>query len=191
MIAFFGRFVTGGLKLQTVELSATVPRIFAVPSSCEVYEHGVNMIRLQPKFTMPWILVVATMLASIGCATLRPIAKSPIPTEDASEYFTVELHQRFGQPKVTAFPLVEGATVQSALEESGAISTYRKMNVEILRRVPETGRMLKLPVVYDTRNDHVKIEQDYALHPNDRVIVRPASNSALEKVVESLLGHGN
>lgn len=162
-----------------------------MPYSCEVSEHGVNMIRLQPNFAIPCVLVVAMILGSIGCATLRPFGKSPIPTESGSEYFTVELHQRFGQPKVTAFPLGEDTTVQSALEESGAISTYRKMDVEILRRVPETGRMLKLPVVYDTRNDHVKIEQDYALHPNDRVVVRPASNSALDKVMESLLGNGN
>ena len=79
-------------------------------------------------------------------------------------------------------------TVQTALERSGAISKFRGMDIMIYRVVQETNRGLKLPVDYQYRERAVVSHQDYALHPNDRIVVTPTSNNALDKFVDTLTG---
>ena len=69
-------------------------------------------------------------------------------------------------------------TVQTALEESGAVGRYRNMEITMYRRVSESGRLLKLPVSYVPRSDSVKVEQDYALHPGDRIVIKPVSKGS-------------
>ncbi len=62
------------------------------------------------------------------------------------------------------------------------------MEIEVHRRVPETGQILKLQVAYDARQKSVQMEQDYALHPNDVVIVQPRAHAPLNSAVSKILG---
>lgn len=133
--------------------------------------------------------LVFAVIGLAGCSALRPSPSTDIPTgQDKGDFYTVELHRKMAAPKMIALPLQDQATVQTALEESGAISMFRTMEIEVHRRVPETGRLLKMQVDYDPGQDQVRVEQDYALHPNDRIIVKPASKGALDKVMSQLMG---
>ncbi len=60
------------------------------------------------------------------------------------------------------------------------------MEIMVYRVVTETGRGLKMPVLFDRRKKMVAPEQDYAIHPNDRIVVQASTNTALDKLVDSL-----
>jgi hypothetical protein len=55
----------------------------------------------------------------------------------------------------------------------------------IYRIVEESGRGLKLPVEYNSGEKAVMQNQNYALHPNDRIVVTNRSNNAIDKIIDS------
>ena len=76
--------------------------------------------------------------------------------------------------------------MQTALERSGAVEEYRAMEITLMRVVKENGQPLKLPVIYRGSKKTVRPEQDYALHPNDVIVVTAKSNNPLDKFVNAL-----
>lgn len=129
-------------------------------------------------------------LSSIGCSTMFQnvsTANTPVdPAVQSAGSFFVEMRPAFGKPVVYEGQLDGPLTVQNALDRSGAIKKFRGMNIGLYRVVKENGRNLKLPVVYNFRSKSVAPEQDYALHPGDRILIDPKSNSPLDQVMDSL-----
>ena len=125
-----------------------------------------------------------------GCNLIPKINDQSLPAESAeagpTAYFYVEMHKNFGEPKVYKGAITKPTTVQNALDESGAFKQFSGMKIDVYRQLPDGGA-LKLPVEFKS-GKQVKYEQDYALHPNDRIVVRPKSNSPLDKLVDSVFG---
>lgn len=96
--------------------------------------------------------------------------------------FTLSMESDFGPAKVYTGVVDDTMTIQKALEVSGAMKKYRNMEIEILRRVQESGRGLRMQVDYNVRKKGVDPTQNYAIHPGDRVLVRPAKSSPLGAV---------
>lgn len=137
-----------------------------------------------------FVMGFGVLLFSSGCnSLLQNLNTTSMPTnpnaESAGQYY-VEMHPAFGQPKIFQGELDGNLTVQQALERSGATKKYRGMNIGLFRFVKESGRPLKLPVEYKYRNKQVSPDQNYALHPEDRIVVMPKSSSPLDKVMDSL-----
>ena len=130
------------------------------------------------------------ILLATGCGTI-PLTpdnfEPPIQSESAGIY-EVYMKPQFGKPSVFKGEIDGPITVQTALERSGATSKFRGMDITLMRVVEENGRGLKLPVDYQGNKKMVRTEQDYAIHPNDRLIIKPKSNSPLDGVIDSLLG---
>ena len=125
------------------------------------------------------ILVVGL---SSGCSTLSPMGSKPVPANAPirQDIYRVEMYSSHGEPKnfdgyLNSDQATGPVTVQTALEESGAVGRYRNMEITLYRRVSDSGRLLKLPVSFRPRTDSVKVEQDYALQPGDRIVVKPVS----------------
>jgi protein involved in polysaccharide export with SLBB domain len=110
-----------------------------------------------------------------GCASFANLGNSARKDNgDPSQRYQVEMANMVGRPQIYEGQLEKNMTVQQALEKSGAIRRYRKMDVSIMRVVEETGQPLKLVVNYNGAKRLVSPEQDYALLPGDRVVVEPA-----------------
>ena len=137
-------------------------------------------------------LAIVTLVASLltGCTSVFPkLDTKSITAETETDaapaaFFFVEMHPIFGKPKVYRGEITKPTTVQMALEESGVLSDFSKMKVDVHRLLPN-GATHKLPIEFK-KNKQVKYEQDYALHPNDRVVVRAESNSPLDKLVDQV-----
>ena len=133
------------------------------------------------------------LIMFVGCSTLRTSGKNnnSLPTGNAATAATatyfVELHPAFGKSLRYAGQITKPTTIQNALEESGAFDKVKSMNVDLVRNLPGGGPPLKLAVEMKS-GKQVKFEQDYALHPNDRIIVRQKTSSPIDKVVDSLMG---
>ncbi len=76
----------------------------------------------------------------------------PVAAENAAarDTYRVEMSGAFKSEALT-FPLDGNTTVQTALEQSGAIKRFRHMDVMVYRIVEETGRPLKMFVDYVPR----------------------------------------
>lgn len=137
-------------------------------------------------------LVGMMTVLNLGCASFpgipglrgldRSIGDNSTPSMGA---YRVELANMFGSPAIYDGVIDGPITVQTALEQSGAIGKYRNMDVSILRIVEETGRPLKMVVDYLPNKKMVRPEQDYAILPGDRIIVQPQQNGMLERLSSS------
>ena len=76
--------------------------------------------------------------------------------------------------------------IDQVLEAHDLKRKFKNMDIQIIRRVPDTGQILKMPVVYKSKMKNVKPEQDYAIHPNDQIIVKQVVETALDRLIEQL-----
>ena len=125
-----------------------------------------------------------------GCSVFSGVSEKQLPSETANvsstSNFFVEMHKNFGEPKVYKGTITKPTTVQNALDESGATKQFSTMTIDLYRQLPGGGQ-LKLPVDFKS-GKQVKYEQDYALHPNDRIVVKSKSNTPLDKFVDNVFG---
>ena len=126
-----------------------------------------------------------------GCASFPTlgdrdaIATESQPTENPPEFF-VEMHPIFAKPKVYRGVISAPVTIQEALDQSKYRKIVRSPVVDLYRQLPNGGT-LKLPVEFNKKK-RVKYEQDYALHPNDRIIVHSKPQSPLDRIMDSVVG---
>ncbi|MDG1873850.1 MAG: hypothetical protein P8J27_08060 [Mariniblastus sp.] len=152
------------------------------------YKNTIKSLLLVPSC----LLVCSVLLIASGCSTIALTANSPLPdaqiTESAESAGVYEVHMNGQFSKAISFKgEIDGPiTVQTALERSGAIDKFRGMEVTLMRVVKESGRGLKLPVEYQAGTQQVTSSQDYAIHPNDRIMVQSRSKNPLDQIVNSL-----
>ena len=122
-------------------------------------------------------LIGLAVLLSSGCATVPGFHGKSAEIESRfspnADMYVVDIHPQFGQPTRWEGPILKGMTVQSALEASGALGKIKNADVELIRPVPENGTVLKMPADLQPNKRLVKYEQDYAILPGDRIVVRP------------------
>jgi hypothetical protein len=134
------------------------------------------------------ILVLACS-ASLGCASLGSGVQTSTPPVALGTYTVQTVGGMFGN-KTKNYPLHEGVTAQTVLEESGQLSTNRNFEIDILRKTNSDMGVVKMPVQFDAGKHRVKFETDYAIHPGDRVVIRPLSYSPFEQVAH-MMGPSN
>jgi len=164
------------------------------------------MLRRFPNPTRLFLLLLplAALLAS-GCATVRQKADLDLP-DTASQPKTeqvaaqtlqtsecsVVIRPARGKPQVTRVPITEGDTVQTALDHSKATKRFRRMNIHVLRapRGPagSPADVQKMQVEFDRHRRAVEIEYDYALYPNDRIVVEEDTTNIVDDMVEKITG---
>ncbi len=140
---------------------------------------------------LPFVLVAAVLAITLsGCTSLSSLSNGSVPptTAKSAGSYRVEMLSAFGKKSVYTGQLTEPTTVQMALNESGAIEKFRNLDVAILRVVSETGQALRMDVRFDPKEDAVAPEHDYAILPNDRIVVQPKSDNILDKMLESIAG---
>jgi hypothetical protein len=133
-------------------------------------------------------------MSSTGCvisqagSVAETEAQIPVEHTEATNAaaYRVEMSGGFNAGETYEGQLHGPLFVQDALERSGATKRYRSMDILIYRIVEETGRGLKLPVEYNSGKKSVMQNQNYALHPNDRIVVTNRSHNAIDKIIDSI-----
>jgi hypothetical protein len=86
-------------------------------------------------------------------------------------------------------PISAETRVQDVLDASRATSKFRNLDVVIMRPTSHASEpMLKMPCRFDRHRRRIGWETDYAVLPDDRLIVREDTTSPLDRVMGSLLG---
>ena len=132
-------------KLKSLAFLAALPLMVISLTGCQTFSSGLSGLDSQ------------TLIA---------------PTEGSASkgQYRVEITGPFAKPRAEMGTITNKTTVQTALDASGALAKFRAADITVLRKT-EDGRGLKMPVQLQPSKKIVKFEQDYALHPGDRVIV--------------------
>lgn len=93
-----------------------------------------------------------------------------------------------GQAERLERPLTEPTTVQQMLVQSGAIKKYRRIEVE-LHRPLQNGGSHKIPCEYDLATKQINPENDYALMPGDKVVVKEDASTIVDDIMRSASGN--
>jgi hypothetical protein len=135
------------------------------------------------------ILFVAT---SVGCQGFMP--KKDVDIDKAANQeqslgaIVLEIQPIAGKPKMETIPLQGNMTANDILESKGLTKKYARMELTLIRTIPGTQNRHKMELDYDTRKKRVKIEQDYALYPNDHLVVRQKQFDLIQEAVSSTFG---
>jgi hypothetical protein len=111
---------------------------------------------------------------------------SPVDPQ-ASMFVTIETRADGKKPEIKRLPLRPGMFVQHALEQSGTVDRFRRMDVQVVRNV--TGRRAKMDVRYEHGKGSVDPLYDYALHPGDHIVATEDTSNALDDMFSSLLSN--
>jgi hypothetical protein len=110
-----------------------------------------------------------------------------LPLDPASAVL-VEIHPDSGPPKITPLAYEDDMVVQSVLTKSGAVKRFRRMNVSLVRPLPEGKGPHKMDVKFEYAKRHVAPENDYALRPGDKIVVTEDTTTALDDALEAVAG---
>lgn len=136
------------------------------------------------------ILIGATL--STGCSTLPSSlssnglfpesAQTPAAAGSQAQYL-VDMQMSYGGSKKYKGNIGQGATVQTAIEASGAIKKFRRMDVAVMRKVEGDYKPLKMSSDYSSAKKMIAPATDYALQHGDRVVITPKSENGLLKML--------
>jgi hypothetical protein len=146
-----------------------------------------------------FLILVPVLLGSIsGCQTMNAeltsmfgdepaIAAAPPPPADAPKFY-VEFRDDGKKPVLVAIPLTDVVYIQQALEQTNAFKRYRRSKIELYRQLPQGGGH-KLPIEFNRAERKVPSGSDYALHPNDRLVVTEDPSNMIDDMMNSLSGN--
>lgn len=132
------------------------------------------------------MLFTCLVVSSSGCASLLTARKSELPvgSQAPKDSYTVQIDSSYAKDTLKVGELKPGMTVQQALDEQGLTKQYKSAEVTLMRPVAEKGQVLKMACEFQPGKPLIKFEQDYALHPGDRILIRPKKNF-LEKIMDN------
>jgi len=138
-----------------------------------------------------FVLITGFIFMS-GCTAFNSSAGKQANIADAvaSESqgaFLVEVHPLVGPPKIFRGELTELASIQNAVSSSAA-KRYRNMEIELIRRAPDSGKLIKMTSEYDPARRDVTPETDYTLHDGDRIIIKQRTNAVIDNATSKLFG---
>jgi len=148
-----------------------------------------------------WIAAFATLLLlSSGCSTLelnstdpdvvKQVGSQRLPavgeiSPDAPPTFIMDVHPKGKATKSARLPYEEAMTVQEALVKAGVVRQFRRMDIELHRQLLGGGTH-KIDVEFDAKSRSVPDKFDYALHPNDRLVVLQDTSTAVDDMLGSI-----
>ena len=141
--------------------------------------------------TLSTFSVLLLSVGLVGCAPLKfgspDNAAAPAMTNSSQPSCQVVVEGKRGDSRVETVALPGPMTVEDVLHQAKATRAFSSIEIDIVRRSPETNQLHKMSVSYDTRNRRVPIEQNYAVLPNDRIVVRGSDASPFSNLLDSLM----
>lgn len=146
-------------------------------------------LHLRRRFFLVTAIAFSSILvaSSTGCTLFpdgKPADVSQLLPETTGASYTVMLKGSKPETK----ELRQGMLVEHVLIDSGALKKFGKMDIVLKRVIPGKQGRHRLDVDFDSAKKKVKEEQNYAIHPNDIIIISPDNSTQLDKVIDSLSG---
>lgn len=139
--------------------------------------------------TASLVALLSTGCASLDLGSMGFLGKAP-PTrpqlDPNSPTFFVELHGGAGKPRRATMPLTKPTLVSDVLAQLNGNRPFARYDTYIVRQTPNGE--LKLPLQWkNERNVMLNPASDYAIHPNDRLILAENGNTYMDDVIDQAL----
>lgn len=149
---------------------------------------------MSPRSSIALMFLIGLLIAANGCANLTPSAALPFINQGTAEAEPaptatcwVEMRPVSGKAKKIQLPITQDMRVDQVLDDSRV--SFRQMDVFILRQSPEDpNQHVKLEIRFDRDTGQVKWDTDYAIHPDDRIIVKEETLTVFDEAYNALLG---
>ena len=133
-------------------------------------------------------LILLGVTLTTGCSTLpsslssngtfSDSAQAPVASGSQAQYL-VDMQFAYGGGKKFKGNIGHGTTVQTAIEASGAVKKFRKMDVAVMRNIEGDFQPLKMTSNYNSNKRRISSETDYALQHGDRIVITPRAENKL------------
>lgn len=136
---------------------------------------------------------VACAVASSGCAALPSLPvfladqEVPPPAEIPAGQPTIKLQvtPHRGDMQRHRIPLSSGMLVEEVLVKAGLTRRFSNMEVSILRSLPD-GKRINMDIHYDRAKNRVEPSYNYALLPDDLIMVDEIQHSPLDDLLDKI-----
>ena len=137
----------------------------------------------------------AVLISLTGCSMLHSPSNTAevgekrvegtVPAKDNRPHVRVEFHEEGEQPKLGNLPIDvnEPLFVSMALDKVKATKRFPRFTAEVYRPGPQGYQ--RMAIRLEAKGRRVPAQYDYALHPNDRLIIMRDSSTALDDLTES------
>lgn len=140
-----------------------------------------------------WLGICVALAVLPGCGTFQAATLGPTPDPSIAQdtgvpHATIQVELRQGESKrrVATVPFEEGWVLSDVVRRSGATRKFSGMDVHI-ERMGMRGEMIKLDARYDRGTKRISNKFDYAIHPNDRIVIIEDNSTMLERMFDSVL----
>ncbi|MBP87148.1 MAG: hypothetical protein CMJ64_10590 [Planctomycetaceae bacterium] len=145
-------------------------------------------------------LLACPLIFLSGCASLGgsvgdlfgpepEISKSDVPPPKGVPSFVVELRPENKPAEPHKLPLMDEATyVAQVVEKSRAIKRFGRVKIELWRPRPDGAGHHKLDVPFDRKGGAIPPGYDYAIRPNDRLVIIEDASTILDDMLDSVTG---
>lgn len=151
-----------------------------------------------PLYRVSALLALAVLLGTAaGCSTFKPrqldvlhlfTPRRPKPPAEGEPGYTVTLVPSSGGSESFRMPLEEMVTIQEALEQSGAIREFDRIELFLERTIPNTDRVHRMKITFDRAKHAVTPETDYAIRSGDRLIVKEDASNIFDDTFKAVTG---
>ncbi len=136
------------------------------------------------------------VVTSIGCQTVSPTGSTKFDaavaqqeleaTQATPPSYIVEVRPSGGKRELVKFPLEGDQVVFDAIEGVNGFKRFRRRKTHVIRKNLETGARVKLKV--RENKGAIASTTDYAIHPNDRIIIEEDPTSPVGELLEVVSG---
>ncbi len=145
------------------------------------------------------LLLLCIAFSLTGCTTLDPsrmtgmfgtAAKEPPPPQPSGPTIVVEFHSpESSKVEVKKLPLTDGMTIQDAVDQLRAGKHFRRCHIDLMRTAPQSTEPHKMEIAWDNGKHRVAFSTNYALYPNDRIMIIEDTETVLDDMVNTLMGN--
>ena len=138
--------------------------------------------------------LLAMLVSLTGCSMLPHVESEqsldegeaasdpPASINDPRPHVRVEFHEEGEKPKLGILPVSdEPLFISDALKEVQARKRFSRFTAEVYRPGPKGYQ--RMAVQLDNRYRSVPPQYDYALHPNDRLIIMRDSSTSVDNLL--------
>jgi hypothetical protein len=133
-----------------------------------------------------YFVLMSLVVSSVGCSSLPLAANKPLPTKaaDTTGECTVEFQSAAGKNTVKTIPVQTDSTVEQVLERSGGKKFFGRMNIELVRKLPN-GTWHKMGVEYSRGSRRVEAAHDYHVQAGDRLLIKEDPSTFLDDIIQA------
>ena len=163
-----------------------LPSLF-IGSLATAANTGCNVLNFQPRESTSSLDLKSLQNAGYAVDESGALLAAP-HASSSSGLPTVVLDIRNGEQHMERIPLSPDKPmfVSDVIKDAKLVERIGKIKVSVVRETTPSTPPVRMDVDFDSKGKEVMQEQNYALQPNDRVIVRKNDRTWFDDAMESL-----